>query len=63
MRDIDIPFTNHDVDPSDPGGSAKSLGFAAIGFMLLFAVVSVATLGYNRVLEFLGADQPQVPGV
>lgn len=45
---VDVPFTNDKVDPTDPAGAAKSVGFLIIGFtILMFAFLFGADFGRN----------------
>lgn len=38
-KKVDVPFTDEKVDPTDPVGSAKTIGFMILGFtILMFAM-------------------------
>lgn len=46
---IDAPMVDAQVDPGDPIGSAKSVGFAAAGVALALAVFTIGQYFYNEI--------------
>lgn len=64
MASYTIPFVDKEIDTSEPGESAQNSVLAVASFATLFAVVGVATYGYNRIKSLAGVEGDQdIPGV
>jgi hypothetical protein len=65
MAQIDVPFTNEDIDTSKPGMSVRNVFQGSLGFALVFGMMSLGLWLYGMGRSVVGADEQsqQIPGV
>jgi len=65
MAQIDVPFTEEDIDTSEPGMSVRNVFQGSIGFMIVFVMMSFGLWLFGMARSIVGADEQsqQIPGV
>jgi hypothetical protein len=67
MAEVEVPLVGAEIDSEDYSGSAEQFGLGTLAMILFFAMVAIASYGFDRIKTAAGVDDDgdnvEIPGV
>jgi len=66
MVEVEVPLVGAEIDSEDYSGSAEQFGLGTLAMVLFFAMVAIASYGFDRIKNVAGVDDSDddvIPGV